>query len=238
VGEFEGTPVNNIKNMLSSMYFYATDIIDSIDKGELTFSDKSNIATWEIETQYERIYQALNDPERYDKLVNELKDKVKAENPDFTEEEVANKVEESVIKQITKMMKAEYLEGAATLEDATEFLEETKGMDENDAYMQIKKWEGNSQSEYAVMKDSIAIAAEDPTPENRQKVIEEVNGLVEHGKTKKGVLDSISGAYKEEYIELNKQDKAANLNYILRAALVAAGFTDEEAKKKLSDWLK
>ena len=43
---------------------------------------------------------------------------------------------------------------------------------------------------------------------------------------------------KDEYIELYNQGKAADLNAILRAALVAAGYTDEEAKKKLENWVK
>jgi hypothetical protein len=240
VGEFEGTPVNNIKNMLSAMYFYATDIVRSIDEGELSFSNDSNIADWEIETQYERIYQALNnnDTEKYEKLVNELKAKVTDENPDLTEDEVAEKVAESVTKKIVSMVKAEYLEGTKSEEEVTEYLEDAKGMDEDDAYFQIKKWEGNSNSEYKVMNDAIEVAADDPTPENRKAVIEEINGLVEHGKEKKNIADSIQRAYKDKYIELYEQGNATNLNAILRTALVTAGFSDEEAKEKISGWLK
>jgi hypothetical protein len=68
-------------------------------------------------------------------------------------------------------------------------------------------------------------------------VIDEVKGLVEHGKTPKGVHDSLSRAYKEQYIELYNEGKAADLNSILRAALVAAGYSDEDARKRLEKWL-
>lgn len=243
VGEFTGVPVNNIKNLISAIFFYGADIINGIKNRDFELSNEYDIVKTltdkDVPNMYERIYEAMDgDPERYDKLVDELKQKVAQDNPDLTEDEVAEKVAENVTKNITNIMKAEYLEGTKSEEEVTEYLEDAKGMDEDDAYFQMKKWEGKSNSEYKVMNDAIEVAADDPTPENRKAVIEEINGLVEHGKEKKNIADSIQRAYKDKYIELYEQGNATNLNAILRTALVTAGFSDEEAKEKISGWLK
>lgn len=240
VGEFKGTPVNNIKNMLSSMYFYVTDIVNSIDNGELTFSDDSNITTWDIKTQYQRIYEALQsgNTSKYDKLVQELVNDTKADNPDLTDEEVAEKVEKKVSDKITDMLKEGWLEGEVTDEEMSEYLTEEAGKTEDEAYFQMRKWETGETSDYGVMKDLINTASSDYSAETRRAVIEEVDNLLAHGKTKEGIASTLTSTYKAEYIELYKQGKAADLNAILRAALVEAGYTDDKAKKKLEGWLK
>lgn len=239
IGEFRGTPVNNIKNMLSSMYFYATDIIRSIDEGELSFSDDSNIATWDIKTQYERIYEALQngDNEKYNKLVQELVNKTKEENPDATDDEITEKVEKDVIDKITNLMKTDYLEGNISHEEMMDYLVDEKGKTEEDAFFTVRGWE-TGESKYGVMTNDIDTAASDPTPENRQAVVEEINLLLEHGVEKSDISKKITTTYKSQYIELYNQGKAADLNSILRSALVAAGYTDDEAKKKIEGWLK
>lgn len=246
VGEFKGTPVNNIKNMLSSMYFYATDIIRSIDEGELDISDDSNIAVWDIKTQYERIYEALwnEDTEKYNKLVQELIDKSMDESSEdlesgsITEEEISAKVEKTVTDKITNLMKADYLEGNISDEEMQNYLVEEKGKTEEEAYFQMKRWSTGATSDYGPVKDLISGAADDPSPENRNAVISEVEDLVKHGKDKDKILSALRSSFKDEYKELYEKGRAADLNSVLRAALVTAGYTDKEAKKKLESWLK
>jgi uncharacterized protein YbjQ (UPF0145 family) len=240
IGEFEGTPVNNIKNMLSSMYFYATDIIKSIDEGELSFSSDSNIATWDIKNQYERIYEAMQngDIDKYNKLVQELVNEAKENDPEATDEEIAAQVEKKVSDKIYNLMKTDYLEGNISEEEMAEYLVEEKGKTEDEAYFQMRKWDTGQTSDYGVMRDSISKAAEDPSSENRKAVIDEVENLLQHGKDKSKIASDITSNYKEQYIDLYNQGKAADLNAILRAALVAAGYSDEDAKKKLENWVK
>jgi hypothetical protein len=68
-------------------------------------------------------------------------------------------------------------------------------------------------------------------------MLNEIDNLLKHGKKKDGISSTITREYKEEYINLYKQGKAADLNSLLRAALVAAGYTDEDAKKKIEKWI-
>ena len=245
-GEFKGTPVNNIKNMLSSIYYYATDIVRSIDEHELSISNESDPTSWEIKNQYERIYEALQtgDTDKYNKLVEELKQKSMKEKSEelkegtVTEDDIAAKVEESVTSKITNLMKADYLEGNITEEEMQDFLVNERGKTEEQAYFQMRRWSTGETSDYGTAKKLISAAAADPTPENRKAVIDEIETLLAHGKEKGEIGRTITTNYKDEYISLYKEGKAADLNSILRTALKAAGYTDEEAKKKLNDWVK
>lgn len=246
VGEYIGVPVRNMKQLMLSMAYYAIDAVSGIKNGDFKVSnDRDIFDNWEIPSQYERIFEATingdtEEAERLTKqLVNQMKKDKKEElkSGELTEDAIIEAVNNNILDKYKDIIRTDLKEGDISAEEAEDYLVEI-GKDKNEAYSQVKKWEAGSNSEYTVMNDTVAIAAEDPTPENRKAVIDEVQGLIEHGKTKKGVHDSLSRAYKEKYIELYKQGKAADLNAILRTALVAAGFTDEEAKKKLSDWVK
>lgn len=242
VGEFVGVPVNNVKNLVSSIFYYGTDIKDAIETGEFNPSNDSDIikslTDTDVPNMYERIYEVYDgDQKKYDKLVDELKEKVAKDNPDMTEDEVATKVQEDVTDNILKLLKADYLEGNVSYENMSNYLEEEKGKTEDQAFFQIREWE-TGESTWGVLRNSISEAAENPTAETRKAVIDEINVLLNHGKDKSDIAKEVTKKFKPEYIELYNQGKAADLNAILRTALVTMGYTDEEAKKKISDWLK
>lgn len=245
IGEYIGVPVRNMKQLMLSMVYYTMDAVEGVENGDFHVSgDKDLLDNWEIASQYERIYEAtLNgDAEEAERLTQQLVKQMMSDKKeelktgDITEDAIIEAVQNDVVNKMNNIVKADFLEGTATEEEALDYLTEL-GWDEDAAYLQLQKWEGGSSSEYKPMNDAIAAAAKDPTPENRKKVIEEIKGLVEHGKTKKGVKDSISKKYKAEYIELYNKDKAADLHAILLTAFMTAGFTEEEAKAELKKWV-
>ena len=245
-GQYFGIPVANFKKIMLSMVYYSMDAVEGVQNGDFKVSaDRDLFDNWEVESQYRRIFEASleGDTEKVEKLTQQLVKQMKSENKDalksgeMTEEAIIESVQNDIATKIKGLIKDDFLEGDISEEEAERYLAETTGQSEDDAYMQLKRWEGHNSSEYQYVKDVISEAAENPTPENRAKVIKESQGLIEHGKQPKDYVKSLKNTFSAEYKELYNIDKAADLNAMLRAALTAAGYTDAEAKEILESWL-
>ena len=181
-----------MKQLMLSMAYYAIDAVSGIKNGDFKVSsDRDIFDNWEIPSQYERIFEATingdtEEAERLTKqLVNQMKKDKKKElkSGEITEDVIIEAVNNDILEKYKAIIRTDLKEGDISAEEAEDYLVEI-GKDKNEAYNQVKKWEAGSNSEYTVMNDTVAIAAEDPTPDNIQKVVKEVKGLVEHGKKK------------------------------------------------------
>lgn len=246
VGEYTGIPARNIKKIILSTMFYSMDAVEGVKNGNFSVSeDKDVLDFWIVENQYRRIYEAtLNgDTEKAEKLTQELVKQLKHDNKDalksgeMTEDAIIEAAENKILDKYKDLVKTDFMEGDISAEEAERFLVDELGKTEGEAYYQVRGWE-TGESKYGIMYDNISKAAEDPTPEKRKAVIDEINDLIEHGTKPDTIKSQITSEYKQQYIDLYNQGKAADLNYILIAAYMAAGDSEEEAKKKISKWLK
>lgn len=246
VGEYIGVPVRNMKQLMLSMAYYSIDAVEGIKNGDFKVSgDRDIFDNWEIPTQYERIYEATmnGDTDEAERLTQQLvkqmmkEKKEELKSGEVTEDAIIEAVKNDIVEKYKDIVKEDFMEGDISAEEAERFLVEEIGKTENDAFFQVRKWD-TGENKYDIMKDNISKAAEDPTPENRKAINEEIKILLDHGVDKGTISSEITKAFKSEYIDLYNKNKAADLNSILRSALVAAGYTDDQAKKKLEDWLK
>lgn len=221
VGEFTGIPVNNLKNLFGSIAMY---IMDAANGNGI--SSQSNIAEWEVSTQYERMYQALqdNDINAYNDLLNEQL----AAYPDKDISDVNT--------AIRKIIKDDYLSGEIGKDETIDYLE-AAGWDESTSELKMHQWETGTSSDYENLNNLIGTAADDPNADNRKALVAEVDWLLSQGKKKDKIRDSLKRKYAETYKKEYDTGDVTNLNSVLRQALTAAGYTDSEAADILKKWL-
>lgn len=220
-GQMLGIPAGNIYNIIQSMYLYGSDAVDSINSGSPQISSRTDVTDWEVDTQYERLYKALmnNDTDEYNKLMQE------SVNAGSTEENIAT--------QIKKHLKANYLQDGITAEEAIKGLINS-GIDDAEAGHTVAQWETGTSGIYGAAKTYIHNAADDPSAENRKKVVAEIENILGIGKDKEAIAKELKKEFKSEY---NSGGDVTNLNSVLRQALTAAGYTDSEAADILKKWL-
>lgn len=224
IGQFFGIPAGNIKNILSSIYFYTVDAANSIQAGGVQISSQSDITDWELKKQHQMMYDAFmnNDLDAYNKLMAE----VVAEGG----EEAEDKIE----KKILALLKADVVEGAIDDDKAVEMLMYT-GMDEPNAYLKVGQWESGTTAKYGHLNDLMEEALGNMSSGNRKAVVTEIQMLVKSGTDKKNIASALKKEYGDDYKAGNN---IVNLNALLRQALMAAGYTDSEATDMLKKWTK
>ena len=223
-GQIFGLPVGNIERMLQSVGLYVDDAITSAETGEPHVSSRSSFTDKEISSQYEMMLEAFleGNTAEYDKLYNELIE--------------SGKSDKDIESKIKSMIKAEYGEGKIEPEKAVEGLEGL-GFEESEAKHTLAQWETGQNNKYGAMKTYINNAVDNPNGDNRRAVVNEIENLVGMGITKENILKNLKTEYKERYSEEINKGAGTELNSILRQALVAAGYTDDEAKEKLKAWV-
>ena len=108
------------------------------------------------------------------------------------------------------------------------------GIDDAEAGHTVAQWETGTSGIYGAAKTYIHNAADDPSAENRKKVVAEIENILGIGKDKEAIAKELKKEFKSEY---NSGGDVTNLNSVLRQALTAAGYTDSEAADILKKWL-
>lgn len=164
-----------------------------------------------------------------------------ADNSEILEEEMNTLLdfgvsEETIQKGVKTQMKSMLQEEEISAEQYEDFLQNEYEMDENEAYFETIHAMYSSQSDMAGVHNAITVTLEKDTPENRKLIVSQVQDAMDHGKTKDKVLSSLRSKYKDQYLELKAQGKAADLQNLLIVALMSAGYTKNEAMTKINSW--
>lgn len=179
---------------------------------------------------YEIIVDATlsGDTKRYEESMTELEEK-----------EIG---EDQIQEGIRAEVKDRYLVGELTQEEAEQLLVKEGGLDENGAYWKLRDWDYKKQNpdagngEYKYLYDAIDYAFETGTINDRDLMQQEITLLLEHGKTKEGVIGQITGHYKEKYLEMKAEGKCADMKNLLISAYMMLGLSKDEAMKKIDGW--
>lgn len=220
-GQILGIPAGNIWNIIQASILYTTDAYNSISGGKLQVSSKTDLTSDKIDTQYQMIYDALmeGDMDKYNKLVDEYVE--------------YGKTEDNIASQLKKRIKEAYLGNEVDNDEAIEGLINS-GIDDAEAGHTVAQWETGTSGIYGAAKTYIHNAADDPSAENRKKVVAEIENILGIGKDKEAIAKELKKEFKSEY---NSGGDVTNLNSVLRQALTAAGYTDSEAADILKKWL-
>ena len=225
IGQYFGIPVNNLKNTLTAPYLYIKDIATGNQLGS------SNLFWDETpESQKMRMYEALLDGnmERYQKLFDEQVQASDATDP-----------EQSIHNQIKNLLHDAYLEKEIGPEQVLKYLDDA-GIEYKDDI--LDEWDykyetgATSYSKYSRMNDAIGLVMQNDTSDNRKAMTEEVKKLVSSGVEKSKIGSNLTSKYKQQYLELKKQGNAASMKNILITCYMAAGYTREEATKRIDNW--
>lgn len=225
IGQYFGIPVNNLKNTLTAPYLYIKDIATGNQIGS------SNLFWDETpESQKMRMYEALLDGnmERYQKLFDEQVQASDATDP-----------EQSIHNQIKNMLHDAYLEKEIGPEQVLKYLDDA-GIEYKDDI--LDEWDykyetgATSYSKYSRMNDAIGLVMQNDTSDNRKAMTEEIKKLVSSGVEKSNIGSNLTSKYKQQYLELKKKGNAASMKNILVTCYMAAGYTREEATKRIDNW--
>jgi hypothetical protein len=110
------------------------------------------------------------------------------------------------------------------------------GMDEADATYAAIKAEYNATSEFAAVWEAVDNALADDSDQNREALHTEVKRMLDLGKEKTSILNTLRLHYANAYLAAKKNGKAADMQNILVSALMAAGYTKKDAMEKINKW--
>jgi hypothetical protein len=219
MAQFGGLPLNNVKNILKSMYQYEEDV----RTGQPLGTTESRTAN-DIDKQYKRMADALiaGNTERYDKLYRQM-----AEGKD--------KSDSAIQSGVTTQIKEMYEAGELTRDEAENALVDI-GKTPDEAYFKLEEWGYEGEGSYGQYKgvfDSIDNALKGG---DRRAIEREVKELTDHGKTESAIASQITKEYKPQYLVAKSQGKAADLKNILLTAYQCCGLSRDEALKKIESW--
>ena len=218
-GTVAGMPVNNIINDYKAIYLYVKDAVTGAPAGSSTWLDTSN-----IESQINRIvdaFEAGNDAE-YERLKNQMIEASTAEDP-----------EKSVNTKIKSNIKERYLSGETSEEATIEMLKKL-GMDENEIFFELEKWENGGNSDYVELYNLVDSYIESGSSD-RAELVKVCKDYTDHGKEKSSIASSITTRYKPMYLEATGAEKA-KIKSILLTVYQSLGYTRKEAEDRIKKW--
>ena len=220
-GQFAGIPLGNSYNIFDSIYLYAKDVISGEPLGSSENKQLSDIAT-----QYERILQAAveGNEARYDELVDQMVQ--------------TGKEESNVQSQVKTKLKEAYLNGEVDEQTASDVLEDRFDMTDDEAYLQIMKWDNGADSQYIEVQKAIDAAIESGKSSDRKAIQDAINDLVNHGVEKSKIKANVTSKYKQTYLDLKAKNQAADMKNLLISVYMYLGDSKEEASKKIDKWSK
>lgn len=222
VGIVAGIPIKNLIRDGEVIY----NAVDKIFKGEfepttkkgITYAIKSELG-FDVPKKYEQLIDAYleGDDAHYNKVNNNLK---------------AEKSESAISEGIKKAVKNKYQAGTITEEQATNVLQELLGYDDEKAYWAIDEWSSDDEdcAKYNDFENAVR------TGKNLNNTLDE---YLDHGVAKKTLAGQITKAFKAEYIELYRKDKAeaSALRRRLLDAYVALGYDRDDKADDIANWL-
>lgn len=220
-GTVAGMPVNNIINDYKAIYLYVKDAVTGAPAGSSTWLDTSN-----IESQINRTVDAFesgNDAE-YERLKNQMIEASTAEDP-----------EKSVNTKIKNNIKERYLSGETSEEAIIEMLKKL-GMDENEIFFELEKWENGGNSDYVELYNLVDSYIESGSSD-RAELVKVCKDYTDHGKEKSSIASSITTRYKPMYLEATGAEKA-KIKSILLTVYQSLGYTRKEAEDRIKKWKK
>lgn len=220
-GTVAGMPVNNIINDYKAIYLYVKDAVTGAPAGSSTWLDTSN-----IESQINRTVDAFesgNDAE-YERLKNQMIEASTAEDP-----------EKSVNTKIKNNIKERYLSGETSEEATIEMLKKL-GMDENEIFFELEKWENGGNSDYVELYNLVDSYIESGSSD-RAELVKVCKDYTDHGKEKSSIASSITTRYKPMYLEATGAEKA-KIKSILLTVYQSLGYTRKEAEDRIKKWKK
>ena len=117
-----------------------------------------------------------------------------------TKNNLLAKYEDEVNSKIKSATGKLYKEGRITKDQAGRILEKMFGLDEDEAYWEVKEWETQTDSAYTSLYKAI---------ENGEDFDDEIDELLEHGKEEKDIKSAITRKFEPIYKELYESDRKA-----------------------------
>jgi hypothetical protein len=190
--------------------------------------DEETVETGVRSKLRDQLKAGTGDEETYSKYLKEV--------TGWDDDKIQKSIQDTKYGEEKDSLKEGLQNGTVTEEKYIQFLMENYGMDEADATYAAIKAEYNATSEYAAVWNAVDNAIADASDSNRQALSTEVKRMIDLGKTKQSILNTLKNHYGDAYITAKANGKAADMQNILITALMSAGYSKNEAMDKINSW--